>query len=54
MPAYQDEAVDGKLHTVKLMEVGLPEGDEKPMEVDAEVEEELMEIDQPPSGQNHR
>lgn len=34
------------------MEVDLPENDEEPMKVDAEPEEELMEVDPIPSGQN--
>lgn len=41
-----------RFHTTALMEVDLPENDEEPMKVDAEPEEELMEVDPIPSGQN--
>lgn len=41
----------GRLHTVELMEVDLPESSEEPM--DAEPEEEPGEVNPPPLGQNH-
>lgn len=43
LPSCQDKVLMGRLHTIELMEVDLPESDEQSMDVDPELGEELME-----------